>query len=796
MHVRPSGPTTARIMIVGEAPGENEEQKGLPFVGASGMELDRMLHEAGILRSECFVTNLVRVRPPGNNIDAFIPKRKKDVLPSFVPVRDKLAHPFVRDGLDLLRKEIAMVQPNLILAIGNASLWALCGKAGVASWRGSVLECDLDLPPGTPRPKVLPTIHPATVLRAWEQRPIVVADLRRAKAEAVSREIVRPDYSFLIRPNFSAVMERLADLRARCAAGPVKLAVDIETRAGHIACVGFAWSKLDALCIPLMCMERPAGYWDLEEEVGIIESLRLLLTHPNCHVIGQNFLYDAQYFYRHLFFIPNLVRDTMLAQHVCFSSMPKGLDFLSSMYAQHHVYWKDEGKEWDAKTGEDQLWTYNCKDAVITFEVDEELQKTVDAVGVRGPHDFQQRLFHPVLETMNRGVRVDLKRRSDFAAELQLELSKRGELLRTVLGHEFNIASPKQMATLFYTDLKQKPNYSKPKPGVKPSLTCNDEALEKIASREPMLRHLIRTIQEMRSLGVFFSTFISAPLDRDQRIRCSFNIGGTVTFRFSSSKNAFGSGLNLQNIPKGGDEEESDLVLPNVRKIFVPDPGHTFFDIDLDSADLRIVVWESDCKGMKDYFAAGLKPYVEVAKEYYHDQTITKHHRSYPAFKSLCHGTNYLGTPQGIAPRIGLLVHEVDRIQKWYFGRFPEIRKWQDDLKAQVTGRRWIQNVFGYKNYIFSRVEGNVFNEAVAWIPQSTVGCLINRGYMNIYENFRDAQVLLQVHDSLAGQFPTHLGDWAVRRIVEECQVPLPYPEPLVIPVGVKTSTESWGGCE
>jgi hypothetical protein len=54
---------------------------------------------------------------------------------------------------------------------------------------------------------------------------------------------------------------------------------------------------------------------------------------------------------------------------------------------------------------------------------------------------------------------------------------------------------------------------------------------------------------------------------------------------------------------------------------------------------------------------------------------------------------------------------------------------------------------------------------------------------------------LLQVHDSLAGQYPSYLGDWAPRRIVEECSVPLPYADPLVIPVGIKTSNQTWGHC-
>lgn len=235
-------------------------------------------------------------------------------------------------------------------------------------------------------------------------------------------------------------------------------------------------------------------------------------------------------------------------------------------------------------------------------------------------------------------------------------------------------------------------------------------------------------------------------------------------------------------------------ALPNIRKLFVPDPGMTFFDIDLDSADLRIVVWGSDCKEMKQMFAEGKKPYVEVAKEYYRDPTIDKHHPSYKLFKALCHGTNYLGTASGLSGRIGLLVNEVERIQNWYYGHFPEIKRWQDDLCARVRSDRYVQNVFGYREWFFDRIEGTVLNQAVAWVPQSTVACLINRGYRNIYERHPEIQVLLQVHDSLAGQYPTSLANGA-DLVKEACNVPLPYAEPLHIPVGIVTSLESWGNC-
>ena len=73
MEVQGYGPIPARAMIVGEAPGVDEEREGQPFVGVSGRELDRMLSEAGLPRGACFVTNVCRVRPPRNSLPTGAP---------------------------------------------------------------------------------------------------------------------------------------------------------------------------------------------------------------------------------------------------------------------------------------------------------------------------------------------------------------------------------------------------------------------------------------------------------------------------------------------------------------------------------------------------------------------------------------------------------------------------------------------------------------------------------------------------------------------------------------------------
>jgi len=234
--------------------------------------------------------------------------------------------------------------------------------------------------------------------------------------------------------------------------------------------------------------------------------------------------------------------------------MSKSLDFIASLYCDNYRYWKGDGKIWDG-ADEDANWTYNCEDCVRTYEADTVLQGIVDALGIRAPHDFQQSLFHPVLTTMIRGVRIDEAAQKHLITELRAAQKERLDWLTSSIGYPINIKSPKQVAELFYRDLGQNPYHSRTTGGE----TTNSESLEKVAVREPILRPIVRAIEELRSIGIFLSTFLGERtgkwtrsfLDSDGRIRCSYNVAGTVTFRFASGESAFGHGTNLQNIPKG-----------------------------------------------------------------------------------------------------------------------------------------------------------------------------------------------------------------------------------------------------
>lgn len=342
---RGSGPSNARIMLVGEAWGEEEARKGESFVGVSGQELNRMLHEAQIMRSEVWCTNVINARPPGNDIGQWIAEKKRDWTPAHRELHGRMCLPIVHEGLCQLEEEIRLVNPNIIIAAGNTPLWALTGATGILKWRGSMLQARFV--GGNPPPKVLPIIHPAAVLRDWRQRAPTVRDLKRVRAASHDRVIPDPGWRFIVRPSFEQAVVCLNTLLQALneASEGIWLDFDLETRAGHIACAGLSWSRTDALCLPFMCFEDREGYWLPELELEIVWLLYRVLTHPRCFVRGQNLLYDCQYTYKFWHFVPNVKQDTMISQHTLFSDMPKSLAFQASMYCEHYVFWKEESKQ-------------------------------------------------------------------------------------------------------------------------------------------------------------------------------------------------------------------------------------------------------------------------------------------------------------------------------------------------------------------------------------------------------------------------------------------------------------------
>lgn len=257
-------------------------------------------------------------------------------------------------------------------------------------------------------------------------------------------------------------------------------------------------------------------------------------------------------------------------------------------------------------------------------------------------------------------------------------------------------------------------------------------------------------------------------------------------------------------------QEAEEFRLPNVRKMFIPDPGYTVIDVDLSGADAQVVAWEADDAKLKEAFRAGKSVHLMNGEDLlgaeftnaagHHKSPGTPKGRMYDALKRFVHGTNYLGSARTLSqtPDIGWPEHLCKSRQKrWLDDLHPGIRGWHDRIRRELAKSRAIRNQFGYRIVYFDRID-SVLSQAVAWGPQSTVAEVCFRGGLQLRKGVPWVEFLLQVHDSLVFQIPNHRAGEAstLDLIIRHLQVVVPYPDPLIIPWGVASSNRSWGECK
>ena len=156
------GPTHAEIMLIGEGPGASEDKQGRPFVGASGKFLDQLLEQAGVTRSDVWITNVVKCRPPGN----------RDPLPNEVEICTS----------NYLQHQIEIVNPSIIVTLGRHSMGRFFKGAKITQIHGQMRKVDDHF--------VIAMFHPAAALHQQSLKSTIMADfaglpelLKEARAE-------------------------------------------------------------------------------------------------------------------------------------------------------------------------------------------------------------------------------------------------------------------------------------------------------------------------------------------------------------------------------------------------------------------------------------------------------------------------------------------------------------------------------------------------------------------------------------------------------------------------------------
>jgi len=287
-------------------------------------EADQWLGEASIA-----MTNVLAFRPPGNKITELCVNKKEALaldssyaLPAIEPPGNYLRPEFLPE-LARLGQEITEINPNLIVACGAKATWALLGATNIGSIRGAITR-------SATGHKLLPTYHPAGVMRQWSWRPIVVADLMKAFREAKFPDIRRPSRQITYNPTLTECQQFVQRLLAK---PPALMGCDTETAIGQVSMISFAPSRDEALIIPFMD-ERKRSYWATAgEELAAWDCVGALLESPIVKV-WQNGVYDFQYLMPMGFRLVNCLEDSMLLHHSIYPEMRKGLGFLGSIYTR------------------------------------------------------------------------------------------------------------------------------------------------------------------------------------------------------------------------------------------------------------------------------------------------------------------------------------------------------------------------------------------------------------------------------------------------------------------------------
>ncbi len=343
------------IAIVGEAPGYEEARTGKPFIGESGKLLDKLLESQGIERTSCLVTNVFLERPPHNDVQHFFdkPKARKDQLKALghkdktitawfkgvEPIPQDVAGYFTNPkygtkgylkldyvcDLQRLRSELQKSGAKLVLALGNTALWALTGKIGISSFRGTWTTCSWD-----PSIKVMPTYHPAAVLREWSYRPIVQSDIAKLK------EKPKPTKQRNV-----WVAENLQDFRVFERLIKTRVAFDVEEE-GTRQITSFSISASPTACFVVDIFDPKTGenFWSLEDELEIWFWLKSLFMNPDLEIVCHNATYDLSHLLAYGIRPRGRIIDTMLLHHAYQPEATKSLGELASLYC-NEIAWKN-----------------------------------------------------------------------------------------------------------------------------------------------------------------------------------------------------------------------------------------------------------------------------------------------------------------------------------------------------------------------------------------------------------------------------------------------------------------------
>ena len=503
--------------------------------------------------------------------------------------------------------------------------------------------------------------------------------------------------------------------------------------------------------------------------------------------IGQNIKYDMEVLMNYGVRLAAPMFDTMLAHYVLQPEQKHNMDILAETLLNYQTIHIDEligPKGKSQKNMRDispaDICDYAAEDADITLRLYNVLKPRLKEADVEDLFYNIEMPLVPVLAEMEmNGVLLDTNALAETSKVFTDRMTQIEKNIYELAGHQFNIASPKQVGEVLFGEMKIVDKPKKTKTG---QYVTSEEVLQQLRSKAPIVDHILEHRGLKKLLGTYVDALPKLINPHTRHIHTSFNQAVTATGRLSSSD------PNLQNIPVRGEDGKE------IRKCFIPEPGCLFFSADYSQIELRVMAHLSGDKNMIEAFREGYDIHAATAARIYKEDIndVTRDQRT--KAKRANFGIIYGITVFGLAERLEISRDEAKQLIDGYFETFPQVHDYMEKAKqlAREHGyaetffhrRRYLPDITSHNATVRNFAERNAINAPI----QGSAADIIKIAMIRIYERFRregiKSKMILQVHDELNFSVLPEEKEQVEKIVLEEMQNAYPLQVPLVADSG------------
>ena len=524
-----------------------------------------------------------------------------------------------------------------------------------------------------------------------------------------------------------------------------------------------------------------------EKAERIVNIFKPLYESPDILKIGQNIKYDMEVLMNYGVRLSAPMFDTMIAHYVLQPEQKHNMDILAETLLNYQTVHIDEligpkgkGQKSMRDLSPASVCDYAAEDADVTLRLYNVLKPRLKEAGVEQLfYDIEMPLVPVLADMETTGVRLDTEALAETSKVLTERMKQIERNIYELAGHEFNIASPKQVGEVLFGEMKIVEKPKKTKTG---QYVTSEEVLQQLRSKAPIVADILEHRGLKKLLGTYVDALPKLINPRTGHIHTSFNQAVTATGRLSSSD------PNLQNIPVRGEDGKE------IRKCFIPEPGELFFSADYSQIELRVMAHLSGDKNMIEAFREGYDIHAATAARIYKEKIEDVSRDQRTKAKRANFGIIYGITVFGLAERLEISRDEAKQLIDGYFETFPDVHAYMEKAKelAREHGyaetffhrRRYLPDITSHNATVRNFAERNAINAPI----QGSAADIIKIAMVKIYERFRKegirSKMILQVHDELNFSVVPEEKEKVERIVLEEMQNAYPLQVPLVADSG------------